>query len=283
MNRMRRLCAAVLFVPLPLCAATAGPMMPAGRSPEVGFAGVWRVIEAATAPWAQPRDLGRKDAPLLEYAVDFADGAVKGPPPQSCQQAKYSTGVTYRDEAFGGRLASAPDQTWQKLNLTNPQMTTFRVYCGDAARDYFFDDHADVVTWDGDVIYTLERPTGMDPQQYHAGYSGPGFDCGKAEETGARLVCRDAALSNADRKLNQLYAALERTRRFETLRTDQRAWLAVMAKRCNADGPMPAMAGDKNVIIDCLSGEYDDRIATLTCFLRTPRRWRSCQQGEERR
>ena len=97
----RRLAIAGLIVPLAFSAAQAGPMMLPGPSPEAGFAGVWRFIAAKPAPWAKinwakPRKLTGKDVPLLEFAVEFAEGEVKGPAPLSCSGAKYSSGVTYR-------------------------------------------------------------------------------------------------------------------------------------------------------------------------------------------
>ncbi len=74
--------------------ALAGAMMPAGASPESGLAGIWRVIEARAAPWTRPRTLGKRDAPLLEYAVEFAEHEVKGPDSLRCNGAKYSSGIT---------------------------------------------------------------------------------------------------------------------------------------------------------------------------------------------
>ena len=55
--------------------------MPSGPSPDSGMAGLWRIVGARQAPWAKPKKLTRVDAPLLEYAVEFGDGAVKGPAP----------------------------------------------------------------------------------------------------------------------------------------------------------------------------------------------------------
>ena len=53
--------------------------MPAGPSPESGLKGVWRVIRAKPAPWVKPHKLTKAETPLLEYAVEFKDGEVKGP------------------------------------------------------------------------------------------------------------------------------------------------------------------------------------------------------------
>jgi uncharacterized protein YecT (DUF1311 family) len=260
-----RFAAAGLLLWLLSASAMAGPMLPAGPSPEAGLAGVWRVIGAKPAPWSKLHKLTRKEAPLLEYAVDFANGEVRGPAPVSCKSATYSSGVTYRDEAFGGALARSKDsgalaKAWK---LSSPQLSTFRIYCGEPIRDFYFDDNADLVAIVGEVIYTLERPTGMDPQQYQAGYSGPSFDCSAAKTTGERLVCIDAQLSKSDKSLGEAYSALRRDlspESFATFAFAQRAWLAYVMQTCGANVPMPATFGDRNVIVDCLRPEYYDRV-----------------------
>ncbi|MGO9133616.1 MAG: lysozyme inhibitor LprI family protein [Methylovirgula sp.] len=256
--------------------AFAGPMMPPGASPEAGFAGIWRFIAAKPAPWAKPHTLTKTDAPLLEFAVEFATGEVKGAPPLACKTAKYSSGVTYRSEAFGGKLASDKDSTLAKtIHLSDPQLTTFRVYCstdgdkniGSEMRDFYVDDHADLATAIGDVIYTLERPTGMDPSQYKVGYIGPSFDCTKAASTAERLICGDAALSQSDRKLGDAYAVLKKslsTESFATFQSAQRAWLIYVTASCGANVPMPEALGDRTPITDCLNTEFSDRAALLT-------------------
>ncbi len=247
--------------------ALAGSMMPAGKSPEAGLAGIWRVIEAKPAPWAKPRRLSKRDAPLLAYAIEFAANEVKGPAPLACPGATYSSGVTYRSEAFGGKLAHDKDGALAKtLDLESSQFTTFRVTCGAVTRDFYVDDYANLVMLEGDVVYTLERPTGMDPAQYAAGYSGPSFDCTQAKTTGEKLICRDAALSASDRKLGEAYAALEKSvspDSFATFRAGQRAWLAYASKSCGADVPSPASIADRNNITDCLRTEYADRAELL--------------------
>src|ERR1700678_389896 len=182
----RRLAIAGVIVPLAFAAAHAGPMMLPGSSPDAGFAGVWRIIAAKPAPWVRPRKLTRKDVPLLEFAVEFAEGEVKGPAPLSCSGAKYSSGVTYRGEAFGGALAGDKDGRLAKRLHLGRQISTYRVVCGTEVRDFYDDDNADLVMLLGDVVYSLERPTGMDPRQYKPGYSGPSFGCTAAKTTGER-------------------------------------------------------------------------------------------------
>jgi len=245
-------------------AVTAGPMLRPAPEPEAGFAGVWRVIGAKVAPWAKPRKLTRKDAPLLEFAVDFAAGEVKGPAPFACKDTKYSSGVTYQSEAFDGALARDKGRTLaKKLHLGEYQLSTHRVVCGNDGRDFYFDQSADLVTLQGDIVYTLERPTGMDPQQYTAGYSGPSFDCTAAKTSGERLICIDAALSRSDKKLGEAYAGLKRelsSASFATFQSAQRAWLASVMESCGANVPMPETLGDRNVITECLNIAFADRV-----------------------
>jgi uncharacterized protein len=249
-------------------AALAGPMMPAGSSPEAGLAGVWRFIAAKPAPWAKPRKLTKQDAPLLEYAVEFAANEVKGPAPLACKGAKYSSGVTYRNETFNGKVANVKDSTFAKtIDIGNTQFTTYRIYCGTVLRDLYVDKNANVVMGEGDVIYTLERPTGVDPAQYSAGYSGPSFDCTRAKTTGEQLICRDAALSKSDRKLGEAYAALERSespRSFATFHRAQRIWFSYVMTSCGAKAPMPKTLGDRSLITDCLGPEYSERAELLS-------------------
>ena len=244
--------AAALFV----SSAWAGSMMPPGPSPESGLKGVWRFIGAEPAPWAKPRKLAKKDAPFLEYAVDFEDGEVKGP--LACKDAKYQSGVTYQSEAFGGGHASDA----KRLALSSGEITTYRVTCGARVRDLYFDDHADLKMADGDVIYTLERPTGMDTEQYTAGFSGPSFDCTKAKTTGEKLICADAGLAASDKKLATAYHALKASlspENFATFQSGQRAWIAYAMKSCGADAPSP----DTRAVTDCLKTEYDSRAELL--------------------
>jgi len=246
--------AAILFA----SSVWAGPMMPKGDEPEPGLAGVWRFTAAESAPWAKPRKLTKKDAPLLEYAVDFEPGAVKGPAPLACKGAKFQSGITYQGEMFGGKLGDGA----KALALTNSEVTTFRVTCGASARDLFIDDHADLKMADGDVVYTLERPTGMDTEQYTAGFSGPSFDCTKAKMAGEKIICTDAALSASDKKLGAAYRALKASlspEGFATFQAGQRTWLAYVMKRCGADAPSP----NTGPAADCLKDEYDSRTDLL--------------------
>jgi hypothetical protein len=188
----------------------AGPMMPLGDSPQSGLAGAWRIIEAKPAPWSKPHTLSKADAPLLEYGVDFIDGAVKGPAPLACLSPKYSSGVTYLDEAFGGRIAGDRSAAMAKeAHLGDGGLTTFRVVCGAVVRDLYVDQRADLVMAVDNVLYTLERPTGMEPHQDEPGFSGPSFDCLDAKTTADRLICADAGLSKSDRALAAAYKKLK--------------------------------------------------------------------------
>ena len=259
--------AAAALTALMLCGpAMAGPMMPAGSSPEAGLAGFWRFSEARPVPWAKSRRLTKQTAPLLAYTIAFADGEVQAPPPLACHGATYTSGVTYLNEAFNGKLAADSSGAMRKaIHLSGAQFTTFRVICGKDTRDFYVDDDAALVTADGDVLYVLERPEG-DPQQNTVGYSGPSFDCTQADTTAARLICRDAGLSRTDKKLAEEYAALERSlsqQSFTTFRAGQRAWHAQALARCGAAVAMPQAAGDRRGITDCLQTEFADRADLL--------------------
>ena len=233
-------------------------MMPPGPSPEAGLAGVWRFVGAEMAPWTKPRKLARKDAPLLEYAIDFETSEVKGPPPLACKTAKYQSGVTYQSEMFAGKLSDAGAK---KLAFGNSEVTTFRLTCG-SAKDFYVDDHGDMKFADGDVIYTLERPTGMDTEQYTAGFSGPSFDCTKAKTAGEKLICTDAGLAAADKKLAAAYRALKGSlsaENFATFQSGQRAWIAYTMKSCGADAP----SADAGSVTECMKTAYDNRTELL--------------------
>ena len=250
---------------LSLQPVAAESMMRPGASPEAGLKGVWRAVSAKAAPWAAPGPVTKKNAPLLEYAVEFADGEVKGPAPLACKAAKYASGVQDQSEAFGGRLAKDASFV-QKLNLPDGGPSLFRVYCGKETRDYYFDKDAALIFAEGGIVYTLKRPEGMDLQQYKAGYSGPSFDCTKAKATNELAICHDAALSKSDRALAEAYGALKRSlpqSSFATFQAGQRSWLAYVNKVCGADAAMPEAAGDERRIAECLAQEFDSRTTLL--------------------
>src|ERR1700748_518497 len=120
-----------------LTAATAqAQMMTPDTSPDSGLKGVWRVITAKPAPWAKPHTLQKSETPLLEYAIDFSEGAVKGPAPLGCAAARYSSGNT---DPFGGKLKT--DAMRQAVFLKNGG-TTYRIVCNGANRDFYVDDNA---------------------------------------------------------------------------------------------------------------------------------------------
>jgi uncharacterized protein len=262
-SRFVRLAAASV---LALCALSASAQfMKPGSTPESGFAGTWRVIAATPAPWElAARSKGEKA--LLEYAVRFSQGEAKGPPALACEHATFSSGVTAPDDLFDGRLKAGGSAVAAKLDLTDASITTYRIFCRNLRRDYYVDANANLKTYEGGVVYTLERPTGMETARYEPGFSGPSFDCTKARSAGEQTICRDAALSEADRKLDAAYRRLKSTMTgasFATVRTSQRDWLAYVAKSCRADGPMPEDAGDRNALQGCLDDNYADRAARL--------------------
>lgn len=255
----------IAILALPLFAASAAKLMPPGDSPESGMAGTWRVIAARSAPWAKPHKLSKADAPLLEFALTFADRKVDGPAPLGCPKAQYTSGVTYRSELFGGRFAHDANGVMAKaVRLSNPGATTFRVICDNRIRDYYIDDNADMLTAEGDVLYTLQRPSGT-PEET-AGFSGPGFECTKAKTAGEQLICSDAALSKADRTLNAAYARLKKEESpasFAAVQAAQRAWLAYVLSSCAANGKMPEDQGARNDLTGCLTDNYTDRAERL--------------------
>jgi uncharacterized protein YecT (DUF1311 family) len=242
-----------------LAIAVPAAAMPSGPSPDSGLAGLWRIVGAQQAPWAKPKKLAKADAPLLEYAVEFDDGVVKGPAPLGCAQARYAYGD---GPYFGGKLANDKDGAMAKaVHLTRGD-TPYRVICGTAVRDYYIDDEADMVMAEGDVIYTLQRPTGMDPEQYKAGFSGPSIDCTKAKITGEKLICIDAKLAQSDQKLGAAWRKFKQSispESFAGFQTAQRAWIAYEMKSCGGNGPMPEYAGDQGKITDCLGDAFDAR------------------------
>lgn len=244
-------------------AALAGPMMKPGPAPESSFTGTWRFIGAQSAPWVRARKLTKADAPLLEYAIKLKDGAVEGPPPLSCKDARYTEGVSTHDELFGGKLKGDKGFALaRKIGLSQGEIDTERVICNGKVFDFYFTDIAQFLLGAGGVIYTLEQPTGMEPDQYKPGFTGPGFDCTRAAATLDRLICMDASLSKSDRRLNENYRALKATvspQSFATFQSAQREWLAYVRKRCGAGVPFPDFVGDRNSIVDCMESAYSDR------------------------
>jgi len=242
-------------------------MMPAGPSPESGLAGMWRVIGAKPAPWSKPRKLTGADAPLLEFALGFEDGAVKGPAPLGCDHATYSSGVSYQDDLFGGRFAKDASGAMAKaVDLDTSSPTTFRVICGASVRDFYVDKDSNLIVAEGDVIYTLARPSGMDVAQMAPGFSGPSFDCTKAKTAADQMLCSDAGVARNDREMAQAYARLKRTetpQSFASVQAAQRAWLAYVLKSCHGSGPMPEDQGAKNDLQGCLGDAYGDRADRL--------------------
>lgn len=241
--------------------AALAQFMKPGPSPESGFAGIWRVVEAKPAPWAVSQPRVGKAAPLLEYAIEIGDGSVKGAAALACANASFSSGVSAPDELFDGRLGASA----QTFALSSPSVTTFRVICDGQPRDYYIDDNAALRVSEGDVIYTLERPSG-DATKIAPGFSGPSFDCAKAKTAGELTICRDADLSAADRRLDAAFRRLKSTETpasFATVQAAQRAWLAYVTKSCRAGRAMPEDTGEQNAIRECLADNYGDRADRL--------------------
>lgn len=259
---IRNLCSAALVAGVLVSSFASAQFMKPGKSPESGFAGVWRIVDAKPAPWSKAK--APKAAPLLEYAIEIGDGSVKGADAIACADAHFTSGVSGPDEWFEGRLRDHADAA-KSFALTGTSVTTYRVICGGASRDYYVDDNAALRMSEDDVIYTLERPSG-DPSKITPGFSGPSFDCAKAKTAGERTICRDADLSAADRRLDAAFRRLKSTQTpatFATVQSAQRAWLAYVTKSCRAGGAMPDDQGDRNTLTSCLTDNYTDRADRL--------------------
>jgi uncharacterized protein YecT (DUF1311 family) len=255
------------FVAISVAAAlpASAQFMKPGASPESGVAGIWRVIAARPAPWEKsPRT--KLAAPLLEYAVRFDEGETKGPASLACAHALYASGVTAPDDLFEGKLKSRGDTGAATLELAGASITTYRVVCDGKTRDYYIDDNANLKTYDAGIIYTLERPAGMEPARYEPGFSGPSFDCSNAKSAGEQTICRDASLSEADRKLDAAYRRLKAgmtPASFATVQKAERDWLAYVTKSCRAGGAMPADSGERGALQSCLGEHYTERADAL--------------------
>jgi uncharacterized protein YecT (DUF1311 family) len=245
--------------------AAAAQFMKPGVLPEAGFAGVWRVIDAKPAPWADRANEAKGSPALLAFAVKFASGEVTGPDPLACKSAQFTSGVTSQDELFDGRSRALEDGA-KRFHIGDSSVTTYRVICDGKTRDYYVSDNADLVTIAGAMIYTLQRPAGMDSQRVEAGFNGPSFDCAKAKKAGEQMICNDAALSKADRRLDAAYKRLKTSESADSFATVQRAqhdWLAYVTKSCGAGGAMPNDIGARNALNECLTDNYGDRAERL--------------------
>lgn len=241
---------------------------PTDPTPEASFAGVWRIVGARAAPWAKPHKLEKREAPLLEYAVIFAKGEVRGPSPLGCAHAKFATTAVEPEGLFQGNLPKAKARNLAKaLNLQTYEVTTARVNCDTGSFDYHFDNDGNLQTALDNVIYLLERPEPMDAGKVKPGYSGPSFDCLAAKSAAEKLICLDADLSRADREMAAAYARLRKTESpgsFATVQASQRAWLAYVMRSCGGAGALPQDLGEKNALKSCLTDNYDDRAQRLS-------------------
>jgi uncharacterized protein YecT (DUF1311 family) len=215
----------------------------------------------------KPHRLEKREAPLLEYALIFADGEVEGPSPLGCRHAKFATTVVEPKGLFQGSLPTGREEDVARaLNLRPPSITTARVECDTGTFHYHFDYDGNLQTALDGVIYTLQRPEPMDAAKVKPGYSGPSFDCLQARTAAEKLICQDAALSKSDREIAAAYTRLKATETsesFATVQASQRAWLAYVNRSCGGTKPLPQDLGDKNAIKGCLTDNFDDRATRL--------------------
>lgn len=96
--------------------------------------------------------------------------------------------------------------------------------------------------------------------------SGPSFDCAKASNGVERAICKDAALTRADRELSGLYVALLAKLSGpakESLEKSQVRWIVGRNRACVPND-------DPDVIQRCLATRYADRIADLKALAAGP-------------
>ncbi len=236
--------------------------------PSSNFAGAWWIIGAAPAPWTQLRALSGWDALLLEAAIRFDNGEVKGPPVLACKGARYHDTISSPQDVFGGRLAKGREyKIAEAMRLELPEIGVIRVSCGNRRFEYYSNHDGDLVIAVGKVVYTLTHLDESDARLLVPGYNGPSFDCTKAANAGEKLVCSNLRLSRADREMGASFARLKRdetTASFATVQAAQRLWLTYVTRLCGATQPLPSFVGDQNPIRDCLDENYVDRAERLT-------------------
>ncbi len=247
-----------------LVAALSAHAQPMWQSPETGYSGAWRIVDAKPAPWIKPHALSKDEAPLMEFVLSFGNGEVQGPSPIACGHARFrSMQVAIPDLYQAGVPKGKEKETADELGLGSDCISTLRVDCDTGTFDYYRDSNSNLVLVLNDVVYTMRQAKQADTAP---GYSGPSFDCLKARTAGEKIVCLDADLSKFDRQMAAAYTRLSKTQTpdsFATFKASQRAWLAYITKSCGSGGPMPDDLGAKNNIKNCLYEEYDDRARSL--------------------
>jgi uncharacterized protein YecT (DUF1311 family) len=247
-----------------LLAALSAHAQPMWQSPETGYAGAWRIVDARHAPWIKPHALSKDEAPLMEFVLSFGSGEVQGPSPIACGHARFGyMQVAIPDLYQAGVPKGKEKETADALGLGSDPISTLRVDCDAGTFDYYMDNNSDLVFVLNGVVYTMRRAKQTDTAP---GYSGPSFDCLKARTAGEKIVCLDADLSKFDRQMGAAYTRLSKTQTpdsFATFKASQQAWLAYITKSCGSGGPMPDDLGAKKDIANCLYGEYDDRAKRL--------------------
>jgi uncharacterized protein YecT (DUF1311 family) len=253
-----------LLTSVMLLAALSAHAQTIKQSPETGYAGAWRIVDARPAPWIKPHALSKDEAPLLEFVLVFRDGEVLGPSPIACGHAGYRfMQVPISDLNQAGVPKGKEKETADALGLESGSISTLHVDCDGGTFDYYRDTKMHLVLLLNNVVYTLQRAEQTDAAP---GYSGPSFDCLKANTAVEKTVCLDEELSKFDRQMAAAYTRLSKTQTpdsFATVQAAQRAWLAYTTKSCGSGRPMPDVPWAKNDIKDCLYEEYNNRATSL--------------------
>jgi uncharacterized protein YecT (DUF1311 family) len=247
-----------------LLAALSAHARPMSQSPETGDAGAWRIVDAGPAPWIKPNALSKDEAPLMDFVPSFGNGEVQGPSPIACGHARFrSMQVAVSDLYQAGVSKGKEKETADALGLGPDSISTLRVDCDTGTFECYRDSNSDLVLVLKGVVYALQPAEQTDAAP---GYSGPSFDCSKANTAVEKTICLDEDLSKFDRQMAAAYTRLSKTQTpesFATVQASQRAWLAFITKSCGSGRPRQDDPGEKNDIKNCLYEEYDDRARLL--------------------
>lgn len=224
-------------------------------SQSADYAGVWRIMKADPAPWAQQA----QPAPgLLRAGIAIGDGKFRAPAALACAAPQFSESSLQRDEAFGGAGAKAVEKIFEQYGLSTNGVPNLRVTCGARHYDFHFNARQELVALHEGSILTLRKhgeeikaaEEALAPLQ-------PGFDCSRAKTVKERIVCEwpDALL--ADSRMNadfrRLQKALGKTNAAALLQS-QRTFNSFVAAICKTGGKMPDDASQERDMAGCIAG-----------------------------